>query len=511
MFKKSTTNRQIDFLSDVSMQLDEKRSKTFNDPHSWHNQFFHHVVCNIDEECFKDLYSQRKGRPNAPVRILVGMLALKEGHGWSDAQLFEQLHFNLLVMKALGFENISDKVPSPSTYYLFKQTMYDFSLNHGRNLMMEAFQAVTKSQVDLFGVNGQKIRMDSKLIGSNIVCCTRLRLIISCLQAFWKSLSDDLKDRTDTNRRIQLDELCQQQPHQVIYPLSEEEKSQKLVDLGKVLLYLKNLYDDIDHDQFKTLKRLFSEQYEVKGDHTQLKPAKAIAADSIQSPHDPDAAYRRKRHQSVMGNSVNITETCNPNELNLIVDVQVEKATHADKDFMQPALNHAMEILGSIDEVYLDGAYQSQDNLGYGKAHAMNLVYTGISGAKGRYEYEPTDLGLLVYDRHTNQYMNAIEYKPGHYKIRQFNGSWRYIKAEEIDCYKRRKAIEHLPLDIKHRRNNVEASLFQLAYHVDNNKTRYRENFRNSLWAISRTVWLNLVRIKKHVKEQFAVLHVAPS
>ena len=511
MFKKSTTNRQIDFLSDVSMQLDEKRAKTFNDPQGWHNQFFHHVVCKVDETIFKDLYRGKTGRPNAPIRILVAMLALKEGHGWSDSQLFEQLHFNLLVMKALGFENISDKVPVPSTYYLFKQSLYYYWLQHGRDLMLEVFQSVTKSQVELFGVNGQKIRMDSKLIGSNIVCCTRLRLIISCIQAFWNSLPDPLKERCENHQRTLLDELCQKQPHQVIYPLSEAEKSQKLIDLGSVLLYLQQIYDDIDHDQFDNLKRLFSEQYIVKDNQTQLKPAKEIPADSIQSPHDPDAAFRRKDKQTVVGHSVNITETCHDKGLNLIVDVQVEKATHADINHLAPALDQATKILGPIDEVYLDGAYQSLDNLEYGQTHSTQMIFTGISGAKGRYDYTPTDNGLLVYDRQSQKNVSATEYKPGSFKIRQPNGTWRYLNQGEIDCCQRRKAIENLPPEIRNRRNNVEASIFQLSYYTKNNKTRYRKQFQHSVWAISRTFWINLVRIKKHVKEQFAVLHFAPT
>ena len=509
MFKKSTTNRQIDFLGNVSMNLDDKRAKILNDPHAWHNQFFHHVFCQIDEECFRDLYDDKTGRPNAPIRTLVAMLALKEGHGWSDAELFEQIHFNLLVMKALGLENLSDTVPVESTYYLFKQSMYEYSLKHGRNLMLDAFQAVTKSQAELFGVNGQKIRMDSKLIGSNIVCCTRLQLVISSLQAFWKSLPKELRDRLDENRCLILDELCQKKPHQVVYPLSDAEKSQKLVELGDLILYLQHLYDDFNNDPFDILKRLFSEQYEVEGDITRLKPAKEIPADSIQSPHDPDAAYRKKSKQTVIGNSVNLTETCNQKGLNLIVDVQVEKATHADKDFVKPALDHAMEILGTLGDLHMDGAYQSLETIEYGQSNSINMVFTGMSGAKGRYEYTPSDQGLLVYDRQTQNTIQAIEYKPDRYKIRQSNGQWRYLKPEEIECYERRKAIEALPSEVRNRRNNVEASLFQLSYHTRNNKTRYREHFQNSLWAVSRTFWINLVRIRKYVKEQFAVLHVA--
>jgi len=49
MFKKSTTNSQIDFFGNFSMNLDEKRAETLSDPKAWHNQFFEHVTNRIDE------------------------------------------------------------------------------------------------------------------------------------------------------------------------------------------------------------------------------------------------------------------------------------------------------------------------------------------------------------------------------------------------------------------------------------------------------------------------------
>jgi hypothetical protein len=50
----------------------------------------------------------------------------------------------------------------------------------------------------------------------------------------------------------------------------------------------------------------------------------------------------------------------------------------------------------------------------------------------------------------------------------------------------------------------VEASLFQLGYHYPNDKTRYRGLLRHKLWANIRCLWVNFVRIVKHVlkKEQ---------
>ncbi len=137
---------------------------------------------------------------------------------------------------------MNDTPPVASTYYSFKQAVYRYHIEQGRDLVEETFKALTKSQAEFFDVDGKKIRMDSKLIGSNIVRCSRLQLAISCLQAFSKSLSEELQGRLDDDRRKVLDELCKKKPNQIVYPLSEEEKSQGLIDLGELLLHLKYHY-----------------------------------------------------------------------------------------------------------------------------------------------------------------------------------------------------------------------------------------------------------------------------
>ena len=65
------------------------------------------------------------GAPNASIQIMVGMMILKEGHGWSDIQLFENSRFNLLTRSALGLFNVNDPLPAESTYYLLRKRIYD--------------------------------------------------------------------------------------------------------------------------------------------------------------------------------------------------------------------------------------------------------------------------------------------------------------------------------------------------------------------------------------------------
>ena len=93
---------------------------------------------------------------------------LKEGEGYSDQKLFKNCHFNLLTRKALGLTNIDDPVPAESTYYLLRKRIADYYKETGTDPFEKIFQKITERQIIDFEVSGQSIRMDSKLISSNI-------------------------------------------------------------------------------------------------------------------------------------------------------------------------------------------------------------------------------------------------------------------------------------------------------------------------------------------------------
>ena len=205
------------------------------------------------------LFDPNQGRPNAPIRQLVSMMILKEGFGWSDAHLpvrrtqtglFEHCRFNILVMRALGLMNLCDEVPAESTYYLFKQALYADQLEAGRDLIGETFSSLTRTQANAFGVLGQHIRMDSKLIGSNIALCCRLQLVVSCLQAFWGSLDKSQKRRLSAKNQQVLDGLLKVKAHQVVYGLTRVEKCEKLQEFGQLLSRLQATYTDKDSGHY---------------------------------------------------------------------------------------------------------------------------------------------------------------------------------------------------------------------------------------------------------------------
>jgi len=195
MFKKSNKETQLDAFSSIPTMLDRSALKQYSDQGHWHNQFREQVVMRIDESLFSVLYNNTTGAPNAPARILVGMMILKESFGWSDSQLFEHCRFNLLVRSALGLFNINDPLPVESTYYLLRKRIYDHQKQNGEDLMGKIFAHITSGQIKEFNVNGHSIRMDSKLIGSNIAIFTRYEIIHQTLCMFYKSLDKAAKSK----------------------------------------------------------------------------------------------------------------------------------------------------------------------------------------------------------------------------------------------------------------------------------------------------------------------------
>lgn len=240
------------------------------------------------------------------------------------------------------------------------------------------------------------------------------------------------------------------------------------------------------------------EQYQIEdadeATRVALKPPQEISADSLQSPHDEDAAYRKKRDETVRGYSVNLTETCQE-PLNLIVDVQVEPATAADNGYLKDAVQSSEQVLETTaQEISADGAYDSESNEAYAQEQGKALYYTGFPGKPGRYDDARTSDGVAVIGRDSGERQLAAEYKPGRYRFRA-DHKWRYITDKAIEAAACRWCTEALPRELFNRRCNVEASIFQLFYHTRKKKLKYRGQCAVRLWAVCRAAWINMKRI----------------
>jgi hypothetical protein len=506
MFKKSNKEPQLDAFTSVPMMLESSAFKQYSDQGHWHNQFHDQIVMRIDETIFSILFNNTTGAPNSSIRTLVGMMILKESFVWSDSQLFEHCRFNLLVRSALGLFNMNDPLPVESTYYLLRKRIYEHQKQHGEDLMGKAFAQITREQIKEFDVNGRSIRMDSKLIGSNIALFSRYEIIHQTLCMFFKSLDNVSKSTLSAADLEQLEKLIIEEPLKTVYRSTRDELKGRLQPIGIISYKLLTLFGNLQTESFLLLLRVFNEQYKVSEDQQiELRPKEEISSSSVQSPHDPDSAYRNKGDQKVKGYSVNITETCSDEGLNLITSVLVEKANIPDTAFVEPAIQATIEVTGQIvEKAYADGAYQSPANDEC--CENIDMVFTGIQGAESRYYLEMTPTGLQVTDTKTGEKMKASlvrkqkRSKEDRWRITTPDGYY-YFNQQAIRSSHIRRQMKQRPLEELHKRNNVEATIFQFGIPLKNCKSKYRGQIKQKMWACCRCLWINLIRIVNFTKQ----------
>lgn len=503
MFKKSSVNKQLGLFSTPSNLMCKRERKLYDDELEWHSQFFRNVTCNIDEEVFRPLYTEKKfGAPTKHIRQLVAMNILKEGAGCSDEQMFENCRYNLLWRKALGLLNLEDECPSEASYYIFRGKICEHEQNSElhANLFEECFKKLTAAQVKAYKVSGRVVRMDSKLISSNIAWYSRYQIIHETLV---KSTTDeDVLRIKDQMIREHLIGFLGEDAEKTVYRTDSETMGKRILDLGIVVYSLLQICADTEK---MLLRRVFGEQYDVDKDgNVTLRDKARISATSVQNPNDPDAAYRSKGGKEVKGYSTNVTETCDEDgKPSLITDVQVKPANAADNGFVEKAIENTKEVTGNkVDKLHSDGAYQSPENrkLAADEENGFEFVANGIQGKPTRYNLNKREDGTLeVTDKYTAEVLDATKVNDGRWKIpvtdRNGKKTYRYFDDEAVKRCEVRRQMDSIPWEERKKRNNVEASIFQYCFHTRNNKTRYRGLIKHTLQAIARCAWINMRRL----------------
>lgn len=284
MFRKTKKEVQLDLFSSVSNLLKGQAYEQYNDLNKWHNQFREHIVKVIDEEIFRELFDDKMGAPNSPISILIAMMILKESSGWSDLTLFDRCRFDLLVRSALGLFNLTDPIPAESTYYLLRKRIYEYQKGRNIDLLEQVFQKVTCKQIEEFGVSGRSIRMDSKLISSNIAFYSRYEIIHQTLALFCREVDTELISGVLNTDSKLIEELLKEQGNKVVYRNNKEEIIERMQKLGLLAYKLLSIIDSQSNIHYQTLQRVFQEQYQVtEGEKIELRPKEEISADSVQS------------------------------------------------------------------------------------------------------------------------------------------------------------------------------------------------------------------------------------
>jgi hypothetical protein len=512
MYRASEKIKQMDLLKNPRLEMGKRTKEIFDDHDGWHNRFRTEITNRIDEDIFKPLFKEGIGAPNAPIRILIAMMVLKEGQGISDEHLYEQARFNILTRSALGLLDSDEEVPTESTYYLFRQKISEYSEYNGRNLFEEAFAGITREQSREYHVSGKRIRMDSKLLGSNIGWYSRYGIVHESIRKYCAVNGIKKFGGKDNG---QLAAILKEKAEAVTYRSTKDEVTRLFEELGMVMYRLLTVKGAERNVEYSLLNRVFEEQYELssgpgggKKKRVKTREKTEVTGQSVQNPHDHDSEYRDKGGNKVKGYSLNVTETCDagsPDErpLNLIVDVSTEGSGTADVEYLQESIEKAQKIvMEKIKEVYTDGGYHSPDNQDYCSEKKIKWVLHGIQGKPSKYDLSFSRKGnMVVINTETGQRLKVKKAKsqkvgmPERWKIKDDDNRARYFERKDVEICELRKRIKKIPKEQQDIRNNVEATIFQLGYHYRSNKSRYRGLIKHRLWSISRCLWVNFRRI----------------
>lgn len=522
MFKKSK-NTEPDLFKNIIGQVSDRKRSMLESESGWHNVFYKEVIGKLDESLFSVLFDESNGRPNASIRILVGMMILKEGKGWSDEQLFESCRFNLKVMMALGLTNIDEDVPVESTYYEFRRALSNYISYNDRDLLKESLRKVTLYQIVSHGVSGEKIRMDSKLINSNIAVSSRVEMILEAVRKFVKPLDlSGKKKRLKSETYTFLEQLKESSTTNITYPLTTGQKERLLVKLGTVIQRLLMYYPG--KPNYALLKQIYEEQYEERNDKDthdnslpEPKEGKDLSSSNIQSIHDPQAKYRSKGRgtskQRIKGYHANVTETCVPdNPLNLIVDVEVSDANINENEFLIPSIKASEDLLQEskgqteqtedniIKQVTCDGGFDSLENREeMSKENMPEYNLSNAKGGNGKYILSYNEKKELeAYDKASNKKLEVrySEKKKKHVIVTGKKTN-RYLTEQEVQNYMlRQKILSKKNEEDKNLRANVESTIHQVFHKLKKrNKMVYRGLAKCKLFVTSLVFWTNFRRI----------------
>ena len=383
MFRENHRHEQGNFFNTVG-QLPRGVKKMMDK--SWAPGFRDLVFKKIDERRYAELYSDVDSRPNFPVNVWVGLEVIKGMFDYTDAELLEQFHFNLLTAYALGLENLGEVTLSERTLYYNRKRLLEYEAQTGRNLLEEEFQAMAENTLEELGINTKTQRMDSSFVGSFIKQMSRLELIVKVLQNFYRDL--DGKEQARWNPLVK--EYVETEARHIAYYLKSVEVGDYLQRVGALLFELHQIY--ADNKQISALRsyehigRVLLEQFNIveggKEIRVEAKPSREISARSLQNPADDTATCRTKDGRTYKGGMFNVAETCAPeNKVQLLTDVCVEQNVVADDDFLAERLRGIKERTG-VEEMVTDANYTGEHSEKVCREETVAIIPTEVKGRK---------------------------------------------------------------------------------------------------------------------------------
>ena len=353
------TDPQLSLMESRFLVSPKKRERLSR---SWAEAFRRHVLPLIDEESFRECFSEDNGRPNKSIRLLVGMHLLKEADDLTVEQVLDAVEFNIQWQHALGVEP-ADAHVCERTFYYFRDKLAENARSQG------VFEKLTRALMEADGLSSIRQRLDSTHVISNIKLLSRLGLFTETVTHFLRELR---KEAPEKLAKLDGGYAKRYLDREGFFADAKREQAQRRMPLVVQDLYA--LVRAFDGDavvkewpSYGLLVRLLSEQCKVveatdDGERSpvSLKEPEEIGGDSLQSPHDPDATYGHKGK----GYEAQIAETCvEENPYQVITAVDVTAANGSDQHATVPIVEDLAERGIAPAVLLADTGYGSGENI----------------------------------------------------------------------------------------------------------------------------------------------------
>jgi len=371
--KKHREEKLFDFHKNFLTQKHREKLEA-----GWGRKFYEEIFINIDEKIFEPMYSKVKSRPNFPVNIMISLLILKMKFNYSDEELFEQYNYNIMFRYALGLKDFEQYYDISRTYYNFKKRLLEYKEKTGEDLLKKMFNELNKKISMKYNISNKEERLDSTLIWSNIKSMSRLELCIETFKKFYKKLKIERYEK-------EIEKYIGSDSENYCYKLKKEEFNKELEDIGVIIYrYYKKYLNNSEVNklaEFKTLENLLYQQFNIVEDMEIVEPkdSKDIKSYFIQSPHDPEATYRKKGKIESKGYCTTLIETADTeNIFNIVTDVDVSQNIESDGKILESKIEELKR--NDVKTIYADGGYDEQQVAKVAKENDINLILTGFKG-----------------------------------------------------------------------------------------------------------------------------------
>lgn len=516
MFQKNDKHKQIDIFG---FEMNANKRKKL-DSSIWQT-IREHVFEQVSEPSFSVLYSERMGRPNAPINMLITLLTIKELFDWSFRELENQMEWHIGVQYACGM-NLGESSVTLRTITNFIQSLREHQEGTGIDLFDLEFNRLLVGQIKLFNVSTKIARTDSTYIDTNVVSYNRLQFLIEVVKRVYRVLGQQDK----ATMTSMFSDYVIYDADNYVYALKSSQIQDEFIKVGHCYYTLPKLFADkyAHTEEWKLFIRVRGEQFKHNDDDNdklELRPSSEMTSSSVRGVDDPDATMRNKAGAHYHGFVGQIVETANPeNGLNLVCEASIYPNNASDEQMLVDSFDELKSItLPQLDELHFDAGYGGlilDEKL---TEYAVNGVQTGIRGVKTKHRMDVILNGDDYYVCCPEGESHVLQKTRKGYKAEFSKDKCSaclnregcpIIHKAKTDAYTyyfqetalgkriRLTNLKNIPKARRTLRSGVEATVRQFKCHTKAGKSRLRGRYRHQLWFQLLALAINLKRIHNY-------------